>query len=123
MKTLSTSLIAILIFSLILLALPELGHSGFPNMAGGPPCCSFSDRCDGGNNALFLCENFSGCSGGEFCDFVPNGTCVVEDGIGSCVILPSNVPIPTLSEWGLIALAGILGIVGFMVIRRRKAVA
>ncbi len=32
-------------------------------------------------------------------------------------------PIPTLSEWGLIALAGILGIVGFMVIRRRKATA
>ena len=29
-------------------------------------------------------------------------------------------PIPTLSEWGLIAMAGILGIVGFMVIRRRK---
>ncbi|GJM16310.1 MAG: hypothetical protein DHS20C13_16370 [Thermodesulfobacteriota bacterium] len=34
---------------------------------------------------------------------------------------PSNVP--TLSEWGLIALAGILGIVGFMVMRRRKVAA
>jgi len=32
-------------------------------------------------------------------------------------------PIPTLSIWGLIALAGILGIVGFMVIRRRRATA
>jgi len=31
-----------------------------------------------------------------------------------------NISIPTLSEWGLIAMAGILGIVGFMVIRRRK---
>lgn len=30
-------------------------------------------------------------------------------------------PIPTLSEWGLLAMAGVLGIVGFMVIRRRKA--
>jgi len=30
-------------------------------------------------------------------------------------------PIPTLSEWGLITMAGILGVVGFMVIRRRKA--
>jgi len=29
-------------------------------------------------------------------------------------------PIPTLSQWGLIAMAGVLGIVGFMVIRRRK---
>jgi hypothetical protein len=32
-------------------------------------------------------------------------------------------PIPTLSEWGLIAMAGILGIAGFMVIRRRKVAA
>ena len=28
--------------------------------------------------------------------------------------------VPTLSQWGLIAMAGILGIVGFMVIRRRQ---
>jgi hypothetical protein len=33
----------------------------------------------------------------------------------------SNVP--TLSEWGLIAMAGILGLVGFMVLRRRKVTA
>jgi len=31
-----------------------------------------------------------------------------------------TTPIPTLSEWGLIAMAGILGIVGYLVIRRRK---
>ena len=31
--------------------------------------------------------------------------------------------IPTLSEWGLIAMAGVLGIVGFMVLRRRKVTA
>ena len=29
-------------------------------------------------------------------------------------------PVPTLSQWGLIAMAGILGIVGFMVMRRRS---
>jgi YVTN family beta-propeller protein len=34
---------------------------------------------------------------------------------------PSNVP--TLSEWGLIVMASILGIVGFMVMRRRKVTA
>jgi len=32
--------------------------------------------------------------------------------------IPRNVP--TLSEWGLISLAGVLGIVGLVVIRRRK---
>jgi len=31
--------------------------------------------------------------------------------------------IPTLSEWGLIAMVGILGIAGFMVLRRRKVIA
>ncbi len=30
-------------------------------------------------------------------------------------------PIPTLSEWGLIAMAGVLGIVGLMAVRRRVA--
>ena len=29
--------------------------------------------------------------------------------------------VPTLSEWGLIALAGVLGIIGLLAIRRRKA--
>jgi len=37
------------------------------------------------------------------------------------VLPPRNVP--TLSEWGLIAMAGILGIVGFMVMRRRRVTA
>ena len=32
-------------------------------------------------------------------------------------------PIPTLSEWGLIAMAGVLGVVGLLVMRRRKVTA
>jgi len=36
-------------------------------------------------------------------------------------IVPAQVP--TLSEWGLIAMASILGIVGLIVIRRRKVIA
>ncbi|GJM14975.1 MAG: hypothetical protein DHS20C13_03020 [Thermodesulfobacteriota bacterium] len=32
-------------------------------------------------------------------------------------------PVPTLSEWGLIAMAGVLGVVGFMVMRRRQVAA
>ena len=34
-----------------------------------------------------------------------------------------NRSVPTLSEWGLIAMAGILGIVGLLAIHRRKLVA
>jgi len=32
----------------------------------------------------------------------------------------AHVNIPMLSEWGLVAMAGVLGVIGFMVIRRRK---
>ena len=32
-------------------------------------------------------------------------------------------PIPTLSQWGLIALAGVLGVLGFVAIRKKKAAA
>ena len=35
----------------------------------------------------------------------------------------TSVDVPTLSEWGLVAMAGILGIVGYLVIRRRKVTA
>ena len=47
----------------------------------------------------------------------PQGELLYELSFGQCEVL---IPIPTLSEWGLIAMAGILGIIGFMVIRRRK---
>lgn len=36
-----------------------------------------------------------------------------------CSFPPRNVP--TISEWGMIAMATVLGLVGYMVIRRRKA--
>ena len=34
-------------------------------------------------------------------------------------LMPRNVP--TLSEWGLIAMAGLIGIIGLYAIRRKKA--
>ncbi len=40
----------------------------------------------------------------------------------SCIAEP-RVEVPTLSEWGLIAMAGVLGIVGFMVMRRKRVTA
>jgi hypothetical protein len=45
--------------------------------------------------------------------------------IGSYELIPDDVThnVPTLSEWGLIAMASILGIVGFTVARRRKITA
>lgn len=46
-------------------------------------------------------------------------SCTVEDLIGDDEV----TSVPTLSEWGMIAMACILGIVGFMVIKRRRVTA
>jgi len=43
--------------------------------------------------------------------------------LADCIPNIVSTPIPTLSKWGLIALAGTLGIVGYLVIRRRKVTA
>ena len=54
-----------------------------------------------------------------------NFTCLKIFDMASCTFENEGPPpsVPTLSQWGLIAMAGILGIVGFMVIRRRKVTA
>ncbi|MHA1445036.1 MAG: IPTL-CTERM sorting domain-containing protein, partial [Candidatus Hodarchaeales archaeon] len=47
-----------------------------------------------------------------------------SDPVEKIWVLPTiSVPIPTLTQWGLIAMVVVLGIVGFMVIRRRKVTA
>jgi len=58
------------------------------------------------------------------CAGIPNGDTVIDE-CGICGGDGSTcaVNVPTLSEWGLIAMAGVLGIIGFMAIRRRKAAA
>ena len=54
-----------------------------------------------------------------------DGTCSfgIPAAIGGLQVLIIQPTIPTLSEWGLIAMAGILGIVGYLAIRRRKVAA
>ena len=45
--------------------------------------------------------------------------------MGSCTFTNTLIPsqVPTLSEWGLIAMVSLLGIIGFIVIRKRQLVA
>ena len=52
----------------------------------------------------------------------PKGLTFFPGETQSCGIQSSR-PIPTLSEWGLISVAGILGIIALLAIRRRKATA
>ena len=62
-------------------------------------------------------------------DMVTGATTVVGEsvlGLDGLIFEPGpffvpEFPIPTLSEWGLIAMAGVLGIIGLLAIRRRKA--
>ena len=81
----------------------------------------------------FCCLNENGCVDNQS---VPPGeliACLIgteqdnafcNEDTGQCEPIPlKSNNIPTLSEWGLIAMASILGIAGFMVIRRRKATA
>ncbi len=61
---------------------------------------------------------------------VQNGVVVTceqgaDPAFATCTFRNEGPPptIPTLSQWGLIAMAGVLGIVGFMIMRRRKVTA
>jgi len=110
MKGISTFVIALLVFSFMFLALPDKGYSGADMMHIG--CCQGTGECDD------IFEGGTSCTVEAFREGQ-----ICNEATGQCVQQVNNTPIPTLSEWGLIAMAGILGIVGFMVIRRRKATA
>jgi len=109
----SIFLATFIIIGFFFVALPEQGIAG----NGIPPigemgCCQLpGEGCEDVDDGR--------CIPGTF---LPNQIC--NDATGQC-IQPVNTPtpIPTLSEWGLISMAGLLGIVGFMVMRRRKVTA
>jgi len=50
----------------------------------------------------------------------PPYVCPIDD---SLELTPPPSQVPTISQWGLLAMAGILGLVGFMVMKRRKITA
>ncbi len=114
----SLFLATFLVVGFFFLAMPEKGYS----QEMGPGCCQYEDvefyECVEISPGL-ICP-FSNI--GPAVDFFPNGICNRSTGLCSNII-PLTKNVPTLSEWGLIIMAGILGIVGFMVIRRRKVTA
>ena len=117
-KSISTLVIAFLVFSFFFLALPENGYSGTNGMAIGGCCISEPGCIEFGPDDVVLCISDSIIQGGQCTQLGQGGECVPPPTMG-----PITTNVPTLSEWGLLSLAvvlGILGIVGFMVIRRRK---
>lgn len=102
MKYLSTLVIAAFIFSLFVVIAPEKGNAQ-------PVCCQImTDACFDSVNPLPIeCPQE---------DIFPGSLCNFDT--GECTPVLTNIP--TLSEWGLIAMVGILGMAGFFVLRRRK---
>ncbi len=128
----SLFLATFLIIGFFFLALPEKGYSGTPPFP--PGCCEYVEDSNGeamsdvtvSNGGEIFCEEISEgltCpffGGSMETGFFPFEVCNEETGLCMEPPPPITTNVPTLSEWGLIAMAGILGIVGFMVIRRRK---
>ncbi len=78
----------------------------------------------------FIISEFSGIDGVDLTDIQSIEMRSAPSNFGSDLSLlgieicsPETRDVPTLSEWGLIAMAGVLGIVSFMVMRRRKVAA
>ncbi len=101
--------VAFLTFGFLLLALPEEGFSGFSTDVD---CCQLEGQCFDISEGPFDCMSD---------DVVEEAFCNQDTGFCTQIISERNIP--TLSEWGLIAMAGILGIAGFIIIRRKKAAA
>lgn len=100
--------VAFMAFVFLLLALPEVGFSGIAPLP--PSCCQLEGDCVDSTEGPFVCKED---------DFVENAFCNQET--GQCELIPVTSSIPTLSEWGLVAAAVILGVAGFIAVRRRKA--
>ena len=112
-------LLAVLIICFTFIAFAEKGYT----QNGEPTCCQFlSDICLRQGIVGDCCQpispdfNTSVCivNGGE-----PLGGACNQTGICIDPVAPRNVP--SLSHWGLIALAGALGVFALIAISRRKA--
>ena len=114
MKTLTTYLLAIFIIAFSMIAQSESAYSQQPG------CCLYQQLTD----ESLRCGNADGpelCRappGFETTGFFEGDVCNIQTGFCEDPGPVRNVP--TLSQWVLIATAGLLGIIGFIVIRRRQ---
>jgi len=96
---------------LLFISIPDQGNAGVAFL--NTSCCISEPGC-----IEFGPDDVVGCIAGTL---IEDGMCTELGFEGQCV--PRANEVPTLNEWGLIALVALLGIIGFIVIRRRKAAA
>ena len=113
-KGINLLLFCCLIISFLFLAYE---HEGFAGVAIiDTDCCQISENeCADTSEGPILCMEG---------DLQENAFC--DENLGLCRTELTPIrgrPIPTLSEWGLIAMGGVLGIVALLILRRRRAAA
>lgn len=113
MRAISKITISLLVFSFLFIALPQ-NTSAQPVPFGG--CCQFVDSCQNLSQDACIADPTS-------MEFFINEECSTDSRFCPSFVLgePDVSNVPTLSQWGLIAMAGVLGIIGFMVVRRKRA--
>lgn len=114
-KDMFSSFVAVfLIAGFFFLTVPEKAFAGMAVPATG--CCITPiGDCTNFGDELVSCLAES---------VVQNGTCTFEGPGGVCTnLIAISTPVPTMSEWGLIATALVLAIVGagYIMLRRKKA--
>ena len=108
MKTISSFTLLFLIITFITLSFPNISYSQPQNV-----CCEFE--------SVMECEETSPQNCTQQGGIILAGDC--DQDFGACVVTDiESTNVPTLSQWGLIATAGLLGIIGFIVIRRRQLI-
>lgn len=116
--------ISLLVSGLLFLASPETGNAGTAVIPIEPQCCQLftpncpvdEEQCCNDINDQFTPQTCEQAATGS----VQSGSCIEATGFCSG-FEPETRDIPTLSYWGLLAIAVVLGVVGLIVIRRRKA--
>lgn len=117
---------------------PFQGGGGGTQTAGGAGAFEFclsgtfgqggsaaGTTCGGGGGGWY--GGGSGCGGGggsSYIGGVTEGTTLsntrIGDGLVIFIFTPETRNIPALSQWGLVAMAGVLGIAGILVYRKRQ---
>ena len=108
------SAVFILVAGFFFLSTPETSYAQ-------PSDCCFghgTPGCDNGTCEVTICAQDPFC-----CDTAWDNICAAQANDICAVCTGAIAPVPTMSEWGTIAFAGILGLIGFfyIFIRRKRA--